>query len=340
MSEILKPEKKKRKVSLLDNLVGILIVGYFLIVGGQALGDYVIEPGLAAVLAALIPGLTDGAAWVTATLYVGFLGIWAVTLLVMFLTSRNRPMLKALGTKTKGNTLKMFAVGLGIGLGMNLLCAFIAMANGDIRLTFSSFRPISFLVIFVAVFVQSSAEELLCRVFVYHRLMRRYGKPVLAVLVNSVFFALNHIFNDGISVLAMLNIFLYGLLFSAMVVYMDSPWAAMAAHASWNFCQNILQGSLGFLGGLQVLFTDDLTQTVRGLGGSFHTQVSQDQAFLQLVVKIIVQLAETRKYIAQRVAQGISGLGQTSLNFIKKSHNFSFEMKNYKLYITNFCSHL
>ena len=130
MSEILKSEKKKRKFSLFDNLVGILIVGYFLIVGGQALGDYVIEPGLAAVLAALIPGLTDGAAWVTATLYVGFLGIWAVTLLVMFLTSRNRPMLKALGTKTKGNTLKMFAVGLGIGLGMNLLCALIAILHG------------------------------------------------------------------------------------------------------------------------------------------------------------------------------------------------------------------
>ncbi|MEF2838486.1 MAG: CPBP family glutamic-type intramembrane protease [Oscillospiraceae bacterium] len=242
MSEILKPEKKKRKFSLFDNLVGILIVGYFLIVGGQTLGDYVIEPGLAAVLAAMIPGLTDGAAWVTATLYVGFLGIWAVTLLVMFLTSRNRPMLKALTTETKGNTLKMFAVGLGIGLGMNLLCALIAILHGDIALTFHSFRPVSFLLLFIAVLIQSAAEELICRVFIYQRLVRRYGKPVLAALANAAFFAAIHLGNPGVTNLAILNIFFYGILFSAMVVYMDSPWAAMAAHAAWNFCQNIILG--------------------------------------------------------------------------------------------------
>ena len=241
MPEAMNTEKKK-KFSLFDNVIGIPFVAFLLMMAGGSMSMLLLNPAVKFLLDAVVPGFTATDTWATIEHYMSFLGIWILTLIFLNRSALNRPILKTLTTKTKGNNLKMFALGLGIGLGMNLLCAFIAMANGDIRLTFSSFRPISFLVIFAAVFVQSSAEELLCRVFVYHRLMRRYGKSVLAVLVNSAFFALNHIFNDGISVLAMLNIFLYGLLFSAMVVYMDSPWATMTAHTAWNFCQNILLG--------------------------------------------------------------------------------------------------
>lgn len=230
-------EKKKRKFSLLDNLIVIPIIGYLLIVLGQILGGV-----LVGVLTGLLPGVFSTDAGITSQLYLGFLGIWILTLLVFALIPRNRPMLKALGTKTKGNTPKMFAVGLGIGLGMNLLCALIAMINGDIALTFHAFRPVSFLLVFIAVLIQSAAEELICRVFIYQRLVRRYGKPLMAAVVNAAFFAMIHLSNPGVTGMAIANIFIYGLLFSAMVVYMDSPWAAMAAHAGWNFCQNILLG--------------------------------------------------------------------------------------------------
>lgn len=230
-------EKKKRKFSLLDNLIVIPIIGYLLIVLGQILGGV-----LVGILTGLLPGVFSTDAGITSQLYLGFLGIWILTLLVFALIPRNRPMLKALGTKTKGNTPKMFAVGLGIGLGMNLLCALIAMINGDIALTFHAFRPVSFLLVFIAVLIQSAAEELICRVFIYQRLVRRYGKPLMAAVVNAAFFAMIHLSNPGVTGMAIANIFIYGLLFSAMVVYMDSPWAAMAAHAGWNFCQNILLG--------------------------------------------------------------------------------------------------
>lgn len=236
------PEQKNRKFSLLDNMVGILLVGFLLISCGQALGMYASTPGIAVILDALIPGIAASDAWNTASFYMDFLSIWVVTLLIMFLIPGNRPMFKALTAKTKGNTLKMFAAGLGIGLGMNLLCALIAMINGDISLTFNSFRPVSFVLVFIAVLIQSAAEELICRVFIYQRLVRRYGKPVLAAIANAAFFALIHLGNPGLTFLAVLNIFIYGLLFSAMVIYMDSPLAAMSAHAAWNFCQNIILG--------------------------------------------------------------------------------------------------
>ena len=136
----------------------------------------------------------------------------------------------------------MFAVGLAIGLGMNLLCALIAIFNGDIALAFHSFRPVSFLLIFITVLIQSSAEELICRVFIYQRLLRFNCKPIVAAVINASFFAILHLMNPGITPWSVVDLVLSGIMFSAMVIYMDSPWAAMAAHTGWNFCQNILLG--------------------------------------------------------------------------------------------------
>ena len=42
--------------------------------------------------------------------------------------------------------------------------------------------------------------------------------------------------------MAIVDLVVTGLLFSAMVYYFDSLWMAMAAHAGWNFTQSILAG--------------------------------------------------------------------------------------------------
>lgn len=233
----MKTKTKKILFFLLDNPVTLMVITYLLIVAGQILGA-----NLVYFAGQMIPSIAATDAWRTSNLYLRFVGIWVVTLLLLALIPYNRPMLKALGKKLKGNTLKMFGVGLAIGLGMNLLCALIAMVNGDIALTFHSFRPVSFLLIFVAVLIQSAAEELLCRVYMYQRLLRFGCKPIVAAVINASFFAIVHLGNPGVTPISVVSLLLSGMLLSAMVVYMDSPWAAMACHAGWNFCQNILLG--------------------------------------------------------------------------------------------------
>lgn len=233
----MKTKTKKILFFLLDNPVTLMVITYLLIVAGQILGA-----NLVYFAGQMIPSIAATDAWRTSNLYLRFVGIWVVTLLLLALIPYNRPMLKALGKKLKGNTLKMFGVGLAIGLGMNLLCALLAMVNGDIALTFHSFRPVSFLLIFVAVLIQSAAEELLCRVYMYQRLLRFGCKPIVAAVINASFFAIVHLGNPGVTPISVVSLFLSGMLLSAMVVYMDSPWAAMACHAGWNFCQNILLG--------------------------------------------------------------------------------------------------
>ncbi len=190
----------------------------------------------------LYPALAENDAWITASGYLDFLGIWIVVLLVLVLIPKNRPILGALGSGVRGNTWRNVGVGLAIGGGTNVLCAAIAMLNGDIRLYFDSFRPVSFVLIFIAVFIQSSAEEALCRGFLYQRLMRTYRSPVAAILGNVLFFAALHLANPGVSALAVVNLILCGLQFSLAMYYFDSFWCAAAIHAAWNFTQNIILG--------------------------------------------------------------------------------------------------
>ena len=126
---------------------------------------------------------------------------------------------------------------------MNGAAILMAWLHGDIRMYFDKFELIPFVILFIAVFVQSAAEEMVCRGFIYQRVLRTYrNKFWLAVLINSVFFGLIHLGNDGISALAVVDLVVTGLLFSAMVYYFDSLWMAMAAHAGWNFTQSILAG--------------------------------------------------------------------------------------------------
>ena len=82
-----------------------------MILGGvDLLVGLLMTPGLSALMGALIPGIFATDAWITSQLYLGFLGIWAI-LLLLVLIPRNRPILKALGIKTKKNTpQKTFAV--------------------------------------------------------------------------------------------------------------------------------------------------------------------------------------------------------------------------------------
>ncbi len=208
------------------------ILAYILILAGQILGE----------LAVLASGALKSDLGTTAGLYFSFAGIWLV-LFLNALIRKNRPLFKAYGTGCKGNNAVNLLIGLLIGIGMNGAAILMAWMHGDIRMYFDKFAPVPFIILFIAVFVQSAAEEMVCRGFIYQRVLRTYRNRFwLAVIINSVFFGMIHLGNDGISAMAVVDLVVTGLLFSAMVYYFDSLWMAMAAHAGWNFTQSILAG--------------------------------------------------------------------------------------------------
>ncbi len=248
------PAKKKKK-SLAENWFILCIITYAFLFAGEMMGSMItnVPIGLWAGIKGGMEGMdpeyvathiTDIIPdWIyTAAMYFMFIGIW-IFLLLMMLIPLFKPVYKAIGTKTKGNNVVKFLIGLLIGFGMNGVCILAAYLNGDIKLYFDSFRPFELIVVFIAVLIQSSAEEMVCRGFLYQMIRKNY-KPWVAIVVNSCFFGALHLMNPGAGILPILDIVVCGVLFSFMVYYMDSIWAAMAAHAAWNYCQNIIFGLL------------------------------------------------------------------------------------------------
>ena len=211
------------------------ILGYVLFAAGQLLMFIVLS-----IIGRAFDFSSD--VWSTAIIYFAFFGVW-VTFFLNALLKKNRPLFKAYGTGLSGNRIPELLIGLLLGFGMNGLLILFAMMHGDVHLYFDRFEIVPFFILLLAVFIQSAAEEIMCRGFVYQRVLRTYrGKFLLAALVNGVFFGLIHMTNDGATPIAIIDIIICGIQYSAMVYYFDSLWMAMGAHAGWNFTQSILAG--------------------------------------------------------------------------------------------------
>lgn len=238
-NRMMSQEDALRRRRLGETLPILYLEAVILVMAGQMLGGILV--GIFSIcLGSYIEQIYD--VWYTASLYAVFIGIWIVTLLFIGMSGKRRAILQTLGRKSAGNNWRNLLLGLVVGFGLNGACILAASLHQDIALRFESVRPVSLLVIFVLVFVQSSAEELVCRGFLYQMLLKGSRRPVFAIVGNSLFFAVLHLFNQGVTVLSILNIFLFGILFSLLVYYMDSLWCAFAVHAMWNFTQNILFG--------------------------------------------------------------------------------------------------
>ena len=232
-----KSEKKKPKRKFKDTILFLYGEACILVLVGQIMGAFLIG-----IMSGAVPALRESDVWLTGGMYVMFIGIWAMALLRIGLSKRNRPILRVVGTKPEGNNWLLLLFGILIGFGLNGLCILIAWLNKDIDLYFDSFRPLPLVFIFITVFIQSSAEELICRGYLFQKLRKSYQKPAVAIVGNSLLFAILHLGNEGVTVLSLLNIFLVGMFCSLVVYYMDSLWCAFAIHTAWNFTQNILFG--------------------------------------------------------------------------------------------------
>lgn len=223
-----------------DNVLWICIISYAILFISETIGGLFISR---LVKGLFTSGLIRGDVYIyTFIMYILFIDIWIGVLFVLFVFKSNHYIIDKITTKTKGNNMANLFWGLFIGFVLNGLCALIAMINGDFTLRFSQFEIFRAFGLFFAVFIQSSAEELLCRGFMYQRLLKSTNSPAFAIIFNSLFFAALHLFNNGMSILPFYCILIFGVLASMLVYYFDSLWMVMGLHAMWNFTQSILLG--------------------------------------------------------------------------------------------------
>ncbi len=171
--------------------------------------------------------------------YLVFIGITAVVLLYTICTDK-KIFKDYFRGSIRSNTAKI-GLGLLTGFIMNSLCILIAFIKGDIRFCTGTISFAWVVVAFLVVFIQSGTEELLTRGYLYMHIRERYGWKI-GIAVCSIYFSAIHIFNGGVTILALLNIAVIGLFYAVSVKCFGNIWFAAANHAAWNFTQNFIFG--------------------------------------------------------------------------------------------------
>ena len=230
--------------------------------------------------------------------YADFFGIWILTVLVVVCFQANRPMIKAIRYSKKGNNLKGLLVGFLLGFGTNGFAILMSWLAGDIKLSYYGFDFVVLLAFAVAVFIQSGAEELIDRFYLYQKLRRRYRSPLFAVIINALTFALMHVGNPGFTFIAGSQIFLIAVVFSMMVYYYNNLYGAMAFHAAWNYSQNIIFGlpNSGIVSEYSI-FTLEAASARNGLfyNVNFGVEGSIGATLMLAVLAIVIYLLNRHK---------------------------------------------
>ena len=226
-----KPRRKVRHM-----IWAVCLISLVLLFLGQILG----ELGVGLLFRAL--GLTD-AKLLFLGMYFSFLGIDLLVLLYTLLWEK--PILHSFSRRGpnggSGNTWAMFGVGLLVGFAMNALCILAAWLHGDLDFSVGRFDLPYLLLALVFVCIQSGAEELLCRGYMFGAVKDRYNVWIAAA-VNALFFGALHLTNPGVTVLSLVNVVFFGLVLSVAMIKLESLWFCIAVHTAWNFSQSIFFG--------------------------------------------------------------------------------------------------
>lgn len=144
------------------------------------------------------------------------------------------------------NWIKKYFSGFAIGLLFMCGSALVIYLLGGYSLTshaanlgFSKTPTILF--ILLGWIIQSGTEEVVTRGWMLPLLGRKYNVP-FAIIISSSLFAILHIFNGHISVIPLVNLFLYGIFAALFVIYTKDLWRICGLHAAWNWAQGNLLG--------------------------------------------------------------------------------------------------
>ncbi len=140
----------------------------------------------------------------------------------------------------------------GKELGAGLVFGFISITIvflvlyliGQITITSSSIGPsiISILLVdFLLFSVVGFNEELFVRGYCI-TLLQESNRRWLIFVVPSLLFSLMHTLNPGLTMLALLNIFLVGILLAYMFLMTKNLWMPIGYHITWNYFQGSIFG--------------------------------------------------------------------------------------------------
>ena len=223
-------------------------------------------------------------------------GLATIVMMLYVRFAEQRP-LRTMGFVRK-HAVRDYLLGMVVAFGLFAACVGLCMATG--AMTFGAYtlngRYLSLALLFVAFLIQGMSEETVCRGFMMTSLGSRCG-AVFGVLFNSLFFGALHLLNSGIAPLPIINLVLFGLFMSCLVLKQHSIWMACAIHAMWNFVQGNFFGILvsGNRMGASVFRFDSVPGMSLFNGGSFGMEGGIATTLVLTLATVVVLLLPPRQ---------------------------------------------
>jgi hypothetical protein len=89
--------------------------------------------------------------------------------------------------------------------------------------------------------IQGAAEEILLRGFLMP-ILSIHWRPAIGVIFSALFFSALHLLNPNITLISVLNLFLFGLFTALYALWEGGLWGVFAIHAIWNWAQGNIFG--------------------------------------------------------------------------------------------------
>lgn len=193
---------------------------------------------------------------------------------------------------------RRYGLGLAIGASMIALAYLLCVLLGALRPLGlnNGASPAMLILLFFGYVVQGASEEILMRGFLMLSLARRYSIR-LSVFASSVFFALMHIGNAGVTVIGILNIFLFGVFASLYTLRTASLVGICAIHTAWNFVEGHILGCSvsGFVSTDSVFLTKVSDTALKTSGGAFGPEGGLAVTLVLLFALLAVCLLPARR---------------------------------------------
>lgn len=200
-----------------------------------------------------------------------FLEIGLLVIFLLYCRLFEKRKANTLGFRKKGCVLE-YLKGLLIGSAAFIAAYGICILTGSVTINVDTITGANILYVigfFGGYLIQGMAEEVICRGYFMVSLTRRYNVST-SVILSAVLFSLLHSSNPGISFLAYLNIFLFGIFLSLLFIRYENIWVVGAVHSVWNFLQgNVFGIQVSGMSLQPSVFESDLVGSTWINGGSF-----------------------------------------------------------------------
>lgn len=170
-------------------------------------------------------------------------GVATIIIMLYVRFAEKRP-LRTIGF-VKKHAVTDYLLGMVIAFVMFSACIGMCVATGAMQ--FNGYvlngNYLSLALLFVGFIIQGMSEEVICRGF----MMTSFGSKAGAfagMLFNSLVFGALHLGNAGLAPLAMVNLILFGVFMSILMLKLNSIWMVCAIHSIWNFVQGNFFGIL------------------------------------------------------------------------------------------------